>query len=119
MRCFVFLALLGLIIQPTCGTRYFVKIQPDTGGEVYQMQVGQTATFKLTTFEQAEGGDLPSQVEIEQTFWSYNKRLLEKVYSDNYSLELKAVKAGAATMEVTTFIGSSQNINNLTILVTE
>ncbi len=119
MRCFVFLALIGLILQPTCGYQYFVKIQPAGETEVFQMKVGDTVTFQLDTFKKTEEGDVPVQVEIDKTFWNFNKRILEKKYSDNYTIQLKAVKIGTAALEVTTFIKNSQDIKNLTILVTK
>ena len=119
MRSFVFLALIGLIIQPTCGYQYFVKIQPAIEGEVFQMKVGDMVTFELTTFKKTEEGEAPVQVEIDKTFWNFDKRILEKRYSDNYAIQLKAVKIGTATLEVTTFIKNSQDIKNLTILVTK
>lgn len=119
MRCFVFFALLGLIFQPTCGQQYFVKLQPPAEGEVYQMQVGDIATFELATFKKTKESDVAIQVEIDQTFWDFNKQLLEKIYSDNYALQLKAVKIGAAHLKVTTFMGNTQDVKDLTILISE
>ena len=119
MRYFVFFVLLGLVIQPTCSHQYFVEIQPATEGEVYHMQVGNIATFELATFEKTEGGDIPVQIAIDRTFWNFDKRFLEKVYSDNYSIQLKATKAGAARLEVTTFIKNSKDAKSLTILITK
>lgn len=119
MRCFLFLAMFGLIFQPTCAHQYFVKIQPATEGEVYKVQVGDIVTFELSVFEKTEKSDVPANIEIDKTFWNFDKRLLEKVYSDNYSLQLKAVKVGTAGLEITTFIQNSQDSKNLTILITE
>lgn len=119
MRCFVILALLGVVFQPACGHQYFTKLEPATEGEVYEMRVGEIVTFELTTFEKTDGGEVPVDVKIDKTFWNYNKRLLDKIHSDNYSLKLRAVRIGTAGLEVTTFIQNRQDIKNLTILIKE
>lgn len=119
MHFLAILALVGLVIQPTCGHQYFVKILPAKEGEVYQMQVGEVATFKLATFEKTEEGELPARVEIDKTLWNFDKHLLEKVYSDNYSIQLRAVKAGTATIDVTAFMQNFHDIKSLTILITK
>lgn len=119
MRFFALLTLLGLALQSICGRQYLVKLQPVTEGGVYQMRVADIVTLELATFEKTKKGDVAVQVEIDKTFWNFDKRLLERIHSDNYSLQLKAVRAGTAALEVTTFIQNSQDIKKLTILITE
>lgn len=119
MHFLAILALVGLVVQPSCGQQYFVKILPEKEGEVYQMHLGEVATFRLATFEKTEEGEVAARVEIDKTLWNFDKHLLEKVYSDNYSIQLRAVKAGTATVDVTTFIQNFHDIKSLTILITK
>ncbi len=103
MRKFIFaFTFLGIISFCVSG-EYFIEITPNNEPDYYEMKVGQIVTFEVTAYEKGEG--INSLVSLEEkVWWEYDKRLLEKVSSDETSITLKALQEGNTELSATTLI---------------
>lgn len=85
------------------GGEYLIEISPSIEEGYYEMKIGDIVTFEVTAYERNENSKTLISLE-EKIWWEYDKRLLEKVSSDENSIRLKAIREGVMRLGATTII---------------
>jgi hypothetical protein len=108
-------AFFGVISLCVSG-EYFIEISPNNEPDYYEMKLGDIVTFEVTAYKKGESDNTLVGLE-EKVWWQYDKRLLEKVSSDETSIRLKAVREGVTQLCATTLIKNNHCQKKISISI--
>ncbi len=97
---------------------YFIEIVPHNEAKPYVMKLNETILFKAEAYRKADTVDSKENIDG-KVLWKYDKRFLEKVSSNEISINLKAVKEGASQLSAICFVTNSQCQKEIDISITK